>query len=255
MTKKNRKTTAIFAVVLASSLVLGSSPMAGSAQETDTSFESYINQLVEKQPGITKAELELEISESAKELGMDKQSLAKEALAELNDKELAAQIEAKETGQLISARGGSSGTKKLTKANQRGDVFYTPSSTLGISHGHNGIYYTTDYIVESIPKSGVRKIHYTGRNVEKNAVMQSVKTSQANRNAAANWAHSRVGDSYSYNFATNRATSTTGAKNCSKLVWSAYKLKANIDIDADKGAGVYPVDIRDSSYTVTYKKL
>lgn len=44
-------------------------------------------------------------------------------------------------------------------------------------------------------------------------------------------------------------------KNCSKLVWSAYILKADIDIDKDKGAGVYPKDIRDSNYTHTYKTI
>ncbi len=42
-------------------------------------------------------------------------------------------------------------------------------------------------------------------------------------------------------------------KNCSKLLWSAFKLKAGIDMDKDKGLGVYPRDIRDSNYTKTIK--
>jgi hypothetical protein len=50
-------------------------------------------------------------------------------------------------------------------------------------------------------------------------------------------------------------TGHVGAKNCSKLVWSAYLLKSGLDIDSDKGAGVYPRDIRNSSYTVSYKTL
>ncbi|WP_269775391.1 hypothetical protein [Bacillus siamensis] len=70
------------------------------------------------------------------------------------------------------------------------------------------------------------------------------------------WGYSRVGkDGYSYNFATNRKSSHYGDKNCSKLLWSAFKLKAGIDMDKDKdkGLGVYPRDIRDSNYTKTIK--
>lgn len=59
--------------------------------------------------------------------------------------------------------------------------------------------------------------------------------------------------SYSYNFATNRTTSCIGDKNCSKLVWCAFKEKAKIDIDKDGGLGVYPVDIRDSPMFLTLK--
>lgn len=153
-------------------------------------------------------------------------------------------------------RGGSSGNKKLGTALNKGDIFYTPSSTLGIPHGHVGIYYAFNRIVESIPETGVRNISYVGRNVEPNAVMQSVSTTQAKRNAAANWANSRVGiDGYSYNFATNRQTAHTGAKNCSKLVWSAYLLNAGTDIDRNGGTGVYPLDIRDSNLTRTYQTI
>jgi uncharacterized protein YycO len=38
-------------------------------------------------------------------------------------------------------------------------------------------------------------------------------------------------------------------KNCSKLVWSAYKLKAKINLDDDGGTGVYPRDVRDAKET------
>lgn len=85
--------------------------------------------------------------------------------------------------------------------------------------------------------------------------MQQVKVSQTKRNSAASWAKSRKGDKYSYNFATNRFTAHYGAKNCSKHLWSAYKLKAKIDIDHNKGAGVYPKDIKNSGYTKTYRTI
>ncbi len=67
----------------------------------------------------------------------------------------------------------------MTPADRKGDIFYTPSSTLGIQHGHVGLYHTRDSIVESIPSTGVRRIFYKSRNVEKNAVMQLVNTTQA----------------------------------------------------------------------------
>lgn len=178
------------------------------------------------------------------------------------EKQLTAELESKikedrseQMNQTHTTRGASSGKYKLSKSKYVGDVFYTPSSTLGIPHGHNGIYVKKDRIVESIPKTGVRNIAYNGRNVEKNTVMQDVKVSQKKCTAAANWANSQVGEKYSKNFATNRKTGKYGAKNCSKLVWSAYILKADIDIDKDKGAGVYPKDIRDSNYTHTYKTI
>jgi hypothetical protein len=50
-------------------------------------------------------------------------------------------------------------------------------------------------------------------------------------------------------------TGHVGAKNCSKLVWGAYLLKAGLDIDKNGGAGVYPRDMRDSGHTVTYKTI
>jgi len=60
---------------------------------------------------------------------------------------------------------------------------------------------------------------------------------------------SSVKDGYSFNFATNRTTGHYGNKNCSKLIWSAFKFKAKIDINKNGGLRVYPRDVRDSGYT------
>src|SRR5699024_12100229 len=126
---------------------------------------------------------------------------------------------------------------KVKTANSKDDIYYIPYYTLKINHFYNEIYYTKTIIVQSIPKTGIRSLRNNKSNVEKYAVMQYVKTSPTKR--AANWAHSRSNkDKYSYNFATNRKTSHYGKKNCSKLLWSAYKLKAKIDIDKNKGSGV-----------------
>jgi uncharacterized protein YycO len=119
-----------------------------------------------------------------------------------------------------------------------------------------GIYYAKNSIVESMPKEGVRQYTATRKDVSPGAVIQSVNTSDKKRKAAADWAFSRVGkDGYSSNFATNRLTSHYGNKNCSKLVWSSFILKASLDVDKDGGAGVYPRDIRDSSLTKTVKTI
>ncbi|WP_163654446.1 hypothetical protein [Listeria sp. PSOL-1] len=156
----------------------------------------------------------------------------------------------------MKPEGGSSGQYTLSKAKSIGDIYYTSSQTMNIPHGHVGMYYKEDRIVESTPETGVHTLAYNGRKVEENALMQEVIESQAVRTAAANWALSRAGkDGYSYNFVTNRMTSHYGEKNCSKLVWSAYKVEGDIDIDKDEGAGVYPRDIRDSIYTQTYKVI
>ncbi|AYA33269.1 MULTISPECIES: hypothetical protein [Enterococcus] len=228
-------------------IILGMFFMSNGVQATEI---SKIDRLLELQPGLSQSELLVSIDETARTMNISREEVIEISLSEL---ESAIEDTEKEMRQL---RGGSSGNKKLGTALNKGDIFYTPSSTLGIPHGHVGIYYAFNRIVESIPETGVRNISYVGRNVEPNAVMQSVSTTQAKRNAAANWANSRVGiDGYSYNFATNRQTAHTGAKNCSKLVWSAYLLNAGTDIDRNGGTGVYPLDIRDSNLTRTYQTI
>lgn len=225
--------------------------LIGTSVSADGGLENNYEELYKLQPGITMEEVKETVKVYAEDTGLTELEATELILKELNE-----QIEAdrKESAE-YSLQGGSSGNKKLPLATKKGDIFYTPSSTLGIPHGHNGIYYARDSIVESIPSTGVRQINYRDRNVEAGAVVQEVRTTAENRSNAADWAQSRVGDSYSYNFATNRKTGHYGAKNCSKLLWSAFKLKADIDIDANGGAGVYPKDIRDSSYTTTYIEI
>jgi len=79
--------------------------------------------------------------------------------------------------------------------------------------------------------------------------VKSVSTTSAVKRDATNWAYSQIGQSYSLNFMNNRNTGHTGAKNCSKLIWSAYLLNGGLDLDVNKGFGVYPRDIRDAKQT------
>ncbi|WP_286163778.1 YiiX/YebB-like N1pC/P60 family cysteine hydrolase [Bacillus sp. AFS088145] len=156
----------------------------------------------------------------------------------------------------MQARGGGGDTVPVGTG-VKGQIYYTASETAYLNHGHVGMYYNAETVVESVPKKGVRTLDYENRKVDKgDAQVRSVNTTTAKRNAAADWARSRVGkDDYSYNFATNRKTDHTGDKNCAKLVWSAYKLKSGLDLDIDKGSGVYPRDIRDAKDTTLVRKI
>ncbi len=162
----------------------------------------------------------------------------------------------KEASKKMNTLGASGGTVSVGNSNM-GDFFYTGSYTAYLNHGHVGMYYSSNTIVESVPGDGVRTISTTSRKVDKgDAVVKSVNTSWQNKNDAAWWAKDRVGkDSYSYNFATNRSTTHYGAKNCSKLIWSAYKLHGGLDLDKDGGAGVYPRDVRDAKQTSTIRNI
>lgn len=130
-----------------------------------------------------------------------------------------------------------------------GDFFYTPASTAFVNHGHVGIYYSNNTIVESVFPTGVRSISANVKMVEKGTVVKSVSTTSTVKRNAANWAYSQIGQPYSLNFMNNRNTGHMGAKNCSKLIWSAYLLHGGLDLDVNKGFGVYPRDIRDAKQT------
>ncbi|GAB0167975.1 YiiX/YebB-like N1pC/P60 family cysteine hydrolase [Lysinibacillus sp. CTST325] len=201
------------------------------------------------QPDVSVEELISEINVIAENTGDTTENVAKQIYDELKQNELQGLKENRK-------RGGSGGTVSVGTST-KGNFFYTDSQTAYLNHGHVGMYYASDLIVESVPNDGVRTIPTKFRLVDKGgACVKSVTTSTSNRNNAADWAYSRVGkDDYSYNFATNRTTSHTGAKNCSKLIWSAYMLNGNLDLDKDGGLGVYPRDVRDASKTKLVRNI
>lgn len=154
--------------------------------------------------------------------------------------------------ELGATTAATSGTK-LGTAQRKGDIFTAPATTLWIQHGHTGIYYTTATIIEA-PGIGqvVKKTAASSIYVDSGAHKLYVTTTQAKRNAAADWAASKLGYGYNLFFADNKHVEDD-VYNCSQLVWAAYKKKAGLDIDANGGASVYPVDIRNSSLTTSYK--
>jgi uncharacterized protein YycO len=215
-----------------------------------TRANMYVDQVVQMQPGST----EEEILKDARQVAKMQNRSVEDVLKQIN-RELAADVKKGEE-EMASILSDSDGNRFLVPS-KKGNIYYTASYTGGVNHGHVGIYYTDKIIVESTPeKKGVKSIGYKDRKVWAGAVIQSVSTTTKKKQAAANWAYSRVGkDGYSYNFATNRLTGHYGDKNCSKLLWSSFILKAKIDVDKDKGTGVYPRDMRDSPLTVTIKTI
>jgi uncharacterized protein YycO len=228
-------------------LVLGmQSPLSAAPVEAN----SYVQEIVRMQPGSTPQEVLQEAHQVAKMEHKD----VEEVLQEIQQ-ELAADVKKGEEEMARHLHSGA-GKRRYLVPSEKGNVFYTDAITGKINHGHVGIYHTDKLIVESTAKIGVRRQNIKKTEVSPGAVIQSVQTSTSKKNAAADWANSRVGvDGYSYNFANNRNTSHYGDKNCSKLVWSSFVLKAGIDVDQDKGRGVYPRDIRDSSLTTTIKTI
>ena len=77
--------------------------------------------------------------------------------------------------------GASGGNVKVGNSNM-GDFYYTGSTTAYMNHGHVGMYYSKDLIVESVPDKGVRTIATNKRLVDKgDAVVKSVNTSWQNK--------------------------------------------------------------------------
>ncbi|WP_432354385.1 YiiX/YebB-like N1pC/P60 family cysteine hydrolase [Sporosarcina sp. A2] len=218
------------------------------------SANSGVDEILKLQPDISEQELLQDVRMIASNTGQSEQSILDQIYTELkNDQKKGNKEKSELSGR--SAYGATGGTVSVGSS-AKGNFYYTPSQTAYLNHGHVGMYYTSTTIVESVPSAGVRTISTTARKVDSSgAMVKSVTTSSANRTNAANWANSQVGKSYSYNFATNRSTAHTGDKNCSKLIWSAYKLNGGLDLDVDGGLGVYPRDVRDAKSTALVRNI
>lgn len=234
------------ALSLTSMLVFGTTSIASAAEKD----HSYLDDIILMEPDLTSDELLSSVKEISKDEGISKEKVLEQIYQEIKADQDKARKEHKS-----QTFGGSGGTVPVGNST-KGNFYYTPSQTAYLDHGHVGLYYTSTTIVESVPNDGVRTISTANRKVDPSgAMVKSVTTSTENRNAAANWAYSELGERYSYNFVTNRSTSHYGAKNCSKLIWSAYLLKAGLDLDVDKGLGVYPRDVRDAPNTKLVRNI
>jgi len=136
-----------------------------------------------------------------------------------------------------------------------GDIFYSRATTATANHGHNGIFVTMSHTVEAGDQSGVA-MHDTvvaGGRKMLSPEMFWVNTSAGVRQNAVDFALSKVGLDYNYQFWSNKVVNAV-AYNCSQLIWAAYYEASgmSVDLDSNKGTGVYPLDIRASSKVTPY---
>ncbi|MDO5749755.1 MAG: hypothetical protein Q4P78_00935 [Rothia sp. (in: high G+C Gram-positive bacteria)] len=137
-----------------------------------------------------------------------------------------------------------------------GDVFYSSNSTFGIQHGHTGIYDSSFSYVEATSPH-IRRVNAYWAEAPAPAFKYYVgwDRQSPNKYKAANFAAAQVGKGYNWFFWNNK-TIYASTYNCSQLVWAAYKqTDPKVDLDSNGGAGVYPLDIKNSSWLHEYQRI
>lgn len=210
------------------------------------------DEILSSMPGVTAEELDQSIKDTSAALGISEDEVIDQIISEMNAQDELSSSEA--VPFILESKVRAANTFTLDAARNVGDIFFENSSTLFVNHGHVGIYHSKDTIVESWPGDGVRTMSRFNKQVNSGSKIFTLNdVSQNIKSSAASWAMSQVGCKYSYNFANNRNTPLTGDKNCSKLVWAAYKTAGNLDIDSNGGIGVYPRDILNYNKSSVYK--
>ena len=159
-----------------------------------------------------------------------------------------------------SSGGGDANQIYLGKANKRADIFVAPANTVGVEHGHTGLYYDPERIIEapgvgqlSHRTSALDKFVTAGVQIQKIVKSDGDRIGTERRAHVADWAYANLRrKDYRIQFYDNKYTHSPDM-NCSQLVWAAFLVPEGIDLDYNGGAGVYPYDIRDSPKTDTYK--
>lgn len=239
---RNRKLAALSAAVM----VCVSLSMTGTAQALTTDDPSYVSKVQEMAQAMNLPEttIDEQIAQESAASGRTSLEVANEAY----DSMMASVIPSKAS---ISPQ---SLQMALPTAQFRGDFFISNNSTMGINHGHTGIYVFVNEIVEA-PGPG-QKSHKvtTGKTVASGgAVLYSVMTAQTNRNKAAARANNNyIGRGYNINFITSNKHES-GDMNCSQLVWAAYDFSVGIDLDGNGGSYVWPYDLRQSPLVSSYR--
>lgn len=242
----------IVAVAGAAGLIVGGGlglPYSAQASSKD----SAVNRLAELNPGSSPSEVVSQVERLAAEKGITRGEMLQELLKEAE--ESAAASSSTEDDKLDSSGDGEK-NYPLGEGDRAGDVFWSPASTLFIAHGHTGIYYNKRVVVEA---PGLGKMsHSTSAitlKVGKGAQKLSVNTTDAKRKLAASYAYNHMRNKpYNIFFDDNKHV-PADSYNCSQLVWGAYKITSNIDLDGNGGSGVYPNDIRDSRLTTRYETV
>lgn len=213
-------------------------------------------------PDLTAAALDAELDQTAAVYGLSYQQAIMRALAAI-DSEPATTYESSETS-ATSSQMTTFGTnpkcvrRDLGNSRYRGDIFWSAAATYGISHGHIGIFYQTNVVIEARGSGTVSAtFNVSGRSYCKNIEKMDVATSISTQKKAADYAYNHLrGKPYDPTFWSNKNAGIDDL-NCSELVWKAYRFPSGVKIDLDGGwnLGVYPNDIKKSDNTRTYQTI
>ncbi|MDX8145790.1 hypothetical protein SK854_27035 [Lentzea sp. BCCO 10_0061] len=145
-------------------------------------------------------------------------------------------------------------TEKVKVGNSRykGDIFHSYAKLDRGTSNHVGIYYTTKIIVEA-PGPGSKSQSRTAATLTKCGPVHKmyVKTTQANRDKAADYAHRKLRGKPFDTHSNKNKHNGDHELNSSELVWRAYQA-ASIDLDSDGGTAVHADDIKNDGSTVIY---
>ena len=166
-----------------------------------------------------------------------------------------------EIAEYASGGPGNGQREAIPTGRATGDLVVSNSDTLGVPHGHTGIYVSATESVHAFnAERGTILIQsndsQSGELFE--PAQRTVDASGPLRSAAAAWARTRIGSGYNFNFAFNKRDwkpGEVGTYNCSQLVWGAYMNASNgqFDLDANGGYGVYPKNIINSPKVHEYQ--
>lgn len=250
--KKTRFLVSTSIVALLTASVL-SGPASAATVVAEPSTEEAIERLVELNPGTNEEEMSAGLREYAEENGQSYEQVVDDALQAAEEEEAQWQKDKAEFERNKENRAAKK-VGHLPEVRVGGDIFYNPAPTVGIKHGHVGIYSSQIRIVEApgikqrSRETGIRSV-----SVYKTSQLMYVKIGESRRKAAGRYAKNKLlNKPYNIYFATNKKP--YGKKmNCSQLVWAAYKNSVKVDLDGNGGPGVYPKDIVKSSMTKTWR--
>lgn len=247
-------------VAMVSVCAISLSVLPAQAATTDSSYTKKLQQMsfiTDGHPSVSL--LDQQVSEEALRTGKSKEEtldLAYSAAVEALPSDGAINRHGPSSNlAVLRLRSGGGGThNRLANAQYPGDIFVAKNSTAFVTHGHAGIFISSDRCIEA-PGSGqtVRNVHRASTAAAGTAVLQHVNTSATNRNKAVARAKTYIGRPYNGNFITTNRDDKS-YMNCGQVVWAAYKYGAGFDI-APNAYYIYPFTIRDSDRTTTNKTV
>ena len=239
--------TFVVALCLALSVVLAApgASMAAKKKRHQRVDPNTLRALSFLAPNVPKRQLEKTVIKLARKAKVKPNRAGKALLGSLtragNKKQISKRRAIKPRAAATARMAGQFAT--LPPAENIGDIFYSPNSFLFVVYGHSGIYSSPNSIVESPgPPMVAREVDRTVANVFPGTQIARVVDDAgellplSQRQGAVDWAKSRLGDVYSWNWfdtqhiASGPVGTPENAQNCSQLIWAAYKTQG-IDLD------------------------